>query len=258
MDLSPAPDHWDFYPSRINDAAASVMVNLWFGDHAPIDGFSHLLWVFVGMEEPGEHGMGGDADFAALGSLEDALSSRVQAEVAAHYVARIRGEGFWQLYFYGRGPDGFEDTVGRFMSAYPGRRYDAGVRQDPEWKIYRDVFYPDEERWRWIWDNRVVEALRAEGDPLTDARRVDHWIYFKDAAAVDLFEREARSLGFETQEDSKALRGDGGKYGIQIYRDDFVDIVRIHDVVMDLTELAERHGGEYDGWETEIRPAPGQ
>jgi hypothetical protein len=58
MEFSPAPDQWDFYPSKINNATAFVMVNFWFGDKAPMKDFPHLLWAFIpcrrhGAEEPG-------------------------------------------------------------------------------------------------------------------------------------------------------------------------------------------------------------
>lgn len=248
--FSAAPDEWDFYPAKINEAPASVMVNFWFDEKAPMKGFGHLLWVFVEMDAPGEHGMGLAAEAEATGPLEDALSAHVQESLEAHYVARIRGEGDWQLYFYGPRSDGFEEAVDAFMKQYPGRTYAAGDQADPDWEVFRTVLFPGEERLQWILDNRVVEALAEQGDPLTEARRVDHWIYFEDRAARDQFEAAAKAAGFGVQDGGEP--NDDGHLGIQIHREDFVDIERIHAVVMELKALATRHRGDYDGWETVV------
>jgi hypothetical protein len=35
---------------------------------------------------------------------------------------------------------------------------------------------------------------------------------------------------------------------VQLVREDPVSLSRIHDLVMELSELAEEHGGHYDGW----------
>jgi regulator of RNase E activity RraB len=227
------------------------MVNFWFNEKAPMKGFGHLLWVFVKMDEQGEHGLGLTADMEVTRSLGHALSAHIQESLEAHYVARIRGQGDWQLYFYGRRSDRFEEVVDAFMTQYPGRKYAAGDQADPEWEVFRTFLFPDEERLRWILDNRVVELLEEKGDPLTEARRVDHWIYFTDRTARDQFEAAAAAAGFEVQGGGE-ITNDDGHVGIQVHREDFVDIERIHAVVMELKTMATRHGGDYDGWETAV------
>jgi regulator of RNase E activity RraB len=248
---SPAPDEWNFYPGRINDAPASVMLNFWYGDKAPIAEFEHLLWVFIEMTSPGPHGLGLEQENAATGALEDALAAHIQEQLRVHYVGRIRGEGTWQLYFYGRTPDGLAEAVDTVMKQHPGRTYETGSKADPDWKFFHTVIFPDDERLQWIGDHAVVQSLTEHGDPLTEPRRVDHWIYFRDTTARDRFEVAAHAAGFATQEGSKTT-SDDGQLGIQVYRIHHVDIDRIHATVMELHELASKHGGDYDGWETPV------
>ena len=38
-------------------------------------------------------------------------------------------------------------------------------------------------------------------------------------------------------------------FGAQVYRTDAVELDHIHEVVMELVELAQAQGGDYDGWE---------
>lgn len=101
-------------------------------------------------------------------------------------------------------------------------------------------------------DRSVVESLKQQGDPLSEARRVDHWIYFKQEGDCNDFETAVKAVGFAIE----SKRGeDDGSYAIRVHREDFVDLQRIHATVMELVKLAEANGGDYDGWETEVLQA---
>jgi Regulator of ribonuclease activity B len=99
-------------------------------------------------------------------------------------------------------------------------------------------------------DRKTVEALRAHGDPLTKARQVDHWIYFPTAKGRDAFVDEVEPLGFsvDTDDDGK----EPNRYCAYVSRVDHVDLASIHKVVMTLLAAAQRHAGEYDGWECPV------
>jgi regulator of RNase E activity RraB len=250
LPFAPAGDEWDFYLKQMGDHYESVMINFWFSKRAPLPGYGHLLWVDIEMQHPDVHGLGDDTEAANTAALEDALAAHVQTELHAYYVGRIRGQARWKLYFYGGSPDRFRAVVERFMSKGQARNIDIGDRPDSEWKAFREVLYPDAERLRWINDIRVVEALEGAGDPLTQARRVDHWLYFETAASRDAFAAAAIRAGFATEPEAGDGPNDDGLFKRQVYRDDFADIERIHAVVMQLVVLGEAHNGDYDGWET--------
>lgn len=192
MKYSPAPDEWDFYPSKINNATAFVMVNFWFGDKVPIKEFPRLLWVFIEMEAPGPYGIGLTEEADKTGPLEDALYTHVQDTLKAHFVGRVRGEGSWQLYFYAKDAAGFKEVVDAFMPVYPDRKYHVGHKADRKWEVFNNVLWPDEERMAWIADGRVVASLEKNGDPLTESRQVDHWIYFASDVARVSFESDGK------------------------------------------------------------------
>jgi len=109
-------------------------------------------------------------------------------------------------------------------------------------------------------DRRVAEALSKGGDPLTEPRRVDHWIYFASEPPRDAFIEEARTLGFAvedaTNEPDKVVPDRAAfaarPFVAHIYRTDSVQLDEIHEVAWTLHELASRHGGEYDGWQTSV------
>jgi regulator of RNase E activity RraB len=137
------------------------------------------------------------------------------------------------------------------MKTYPRRRFSIGDRADSGWEFFKTILFPGEQQLQWMMDRAVVDSLTKHGDPLTERRRVDHWIYFEDAAGRDAFEAAANAAGFATVEASKTP-ADDGRLGIQVHREDFVDLDRIHAVVMELVELAKAHRGDYDGWETAV------
>lgn len=254
---APAQD-WVLYPVTMEGAPASVIVNLALAERAPMKEYAQLLWVSIRMEHPGERGMGVAEEADAFGPIEDALVSRMESGLGALYPGRIRTKGEWRLYYYARTSAGFKEAVDGVMKGYPTRKYTIGEKSDAGWELYRTVLFPDEERLAWTKDFRVVVQLQESGDPLTEARRVDHWIYFPDAAARDRFAPAAKAAGFAVDANGPVQEAQE-QPGIRIYRTDFVDIDRIHAVVMELRALAQKHGGDYDGWETAVlRPGAEQ
>jgi hypothetical protein len=123
---------------------------------------------------------------------------------------------------------------------------------DAAWSSYDEFLLPDRERRQWMQDRRIVETLESHGDELAP-RRVDHWAYFPAAPARDAFVADARRDGFALERASDDAGEELG-FGAQVFRDDSVELDDVHEVVMTLFELAERHGGDYDGWETAVQP----
>lgn len=246
------PDQWDFYLARVDDAPASIFLNLAYAQLAPIDRAGTVYWCKTPMGEPEDHGMGGPREMDRLGAMEDDLCDRA-AEAGFYPVGRLRNLGEWTVFFYGPAgaEDRFDAAVSAAMAAHGVGEHDTGARPDAEWSIYCDFLMPDAERWRWMNDRRVVEALAGHGDLSDQPRRVDHWAFFASADDRDRFVERAAAEGFALE---GAPRNDEGDlpFGAQLYRDDPVELEHIHAVVMILVELAEAHDGDYDGWETAI------
>lgn len=164
------------------------------------------------------------------------------------FVGRLRNHGFWQHTFYG-----LRDLDERFAAHarkhFGRRKITFQSKRDRAWRYYRDFLYPSPERRQWMHDRDLVDVLEEHGDRNETPRRVDHWIYFATAKARDAFVRSASRRGFSLEDSSRAS---SGHYGAQVFRTDPVELDHIHSVVMTLVALAERHDGEYDGWETSV------
>lgn len=100
-------------------------------------------------------------------------------------------------------------------------------------------------------DRQTVASLVAHGDPLTEPRPVDHWIYFATAEARDGFVDEVVPLGFSVA-DTHDDAGPPNPFCACVSRVDHVDLESIHRAVMTLFAAAKRHAGDYDGWECPV------
>ena len=123
---------------------------------------------------------------------------------------------------------------------------EAYQEDDPEWKYYREFLFPTPTQWLWINNRDLVRTFEQKGDPLSVPRPVEHLAYFSDQVARDRFAREATEQGFmirllEPETEAAPL-------GAQATRDDAIDLNSIHLVSRSVQSLAERLGGEYDGW----------
>jgi hypothetical protein len=242
-------DEWDFYPCRVDDRPASIFLNLRYERDEKARQKSTLAWVTIEMLDPDEHGMGSAAEANALYPVEDAIVEAASARGLVH-VGRLRNADAWQLTFYG--PSGGLDALAELVEQADlgGRSVEVAGQDDPEWRYYDEFLLPDAERRQWIHDRRLVETLEEHGDDLSP-RPVNHWAYFPTADSRDAFVADARGLGFALENAS----GDGDPplpFGANIVRKDSVEVEDVHEVVMTLFELASRHSGDYDGWETPV------
>jgi len=239
---------WEFYPCRVDDAPASIMVDLGLADYLPVLRESWLYVVQIPMLSADAHGMGSADETVSFRPLQDAIVESLVA-CGLRQIGRLRNHGLWQLSFMG--PPQLESEVDRVVEdsllAAP-RRFATVAKSDPDWTYYSDFLFPNHERMRWIQDNRVVEALERRGDSLTKPRRVDHWIYFHDYGSCSAFASAVALDGFHV----RTLTPDESRFGLEVNRVDSVRVDDIHEVTVLLSDLAIRHGGNYDGWGTSV------
>jgi hypothetical protein len=208
------------------------------------DGHDTLYYAGLQILEKGDHGMGAGADVERLYAAEDAIAEAATS-AGLTYVGRLRNAGDWQLTFYG--PSGKKEALEEIVVRLRGKRgYRIGSKEDAEWRYYHEFLSPDEERWQWIRNRRVVQALANAGDHHAAPRPVDHYIYFEGARGRDAFAAAARAKGFVAEPTDEGSRK--RPHGVHLVRNDPVALGHIHDVVMELSKLAEDHGGDYDGW----------
>jgi uncharacterized protein (TIGR01619 family) len=202
------------------------------------------------MQLPKDNGLSSNEEFAILGAVEDKLTGELERRRDATFVGRTTVAGVRDFYYYvSQSIDriAIKETTARF----PEYRFECSCTHDPSWSHYLEVLYPSDEEFETIKNQHVLEALRKNGDDLSQERPVTHWSFFKTQQDRQAFLSEALEMGFSIHD----LHEDWDEeYPLVacLERADYVDHDSINSVVIDLLRLTENHHGTYDGWETQV------
>lgn len=98
-------------------------------------------------------------------------------------------------------------------------------------------------------DRKILEVLRQHATPGA-AHRVFHYLYFEDRAAAASVVAELRNRAFDVTDSRAAL---GSKWLVLAFHEIVPSENAIARTRAVMESLAGAAGGEYDGWEAEIR-----
>jgi regulator of RNase E activity RraB len=226
-------DDWEFYPCEVNDAPASILINLRFMYEDPRDENDHVYHALIAMNDLGPQGMGTQAEMERLSPIEDSIFDRAD-RAGAQPVGRVRSEGVWRLSVYGPRDLPWESWVKELAGA------DAEVQvvPDPEFNYVNELLLPDAERYQWIQDRHVCDKLLSHGDEPSMVRPVNHFIDYEDEAPAALIEA-LKGLGFNVNDLGTSL---------ECTKLHDTRLSTVHELVMTLVELADEHDAAYDGW----------
>jgi uncharacterized protein (TIGR01619 family) len=241
---------WKPYLCNVNSKPASIFVNLDLIGSAPISSKTWLLWTWVYFKSPRPDGLSDSAEAPKLYEIEDALIACVTEACNAMPCGRITTEGRREFYFYGETKRGFHRAASKAMSGFEGYSFDLGEQADPRWEQYLNVLYPSLESLQRISNMDLLDVLVKQGDVLTVAREVDHWILFGSESSRSLFRSAANAAGFTIADESKVESEP--TFVIKVTRKQPIDQNSIDKTVIELLNLSRKFGGDYDGWETPV------
>jgi uncharacterized protein (TIGR01619 family) len=245
-------EDWAFYFSNVDDVIGSFYVDLGLSKIAPATDKPNLVWISVKMNNPRDNGLSSSEEFDALSAIEDRLQEFIFRNHSSIYAGRLTSNSKTDFYFYFGDTALYDKTISEAMVAFPSYTYDFGIKEDAEWNSYLNFIYPNPRQFQSIQNRRVIDNLEKNGDPLTKARRVDHWIYFKTHTDRAEFLDKIEQLKFDiVSKDKKTSSGDS-PYKLHISRIDNVDIDSVDNYVLELWEKATECNGDYDGWETSV------
>lgn len=247
------PEHWNFYESDIDDAPASVMLDMDLVDTAPMADLPWLMAIEVKMCEPDARGLASRGENERLGELEDGLTEFLELTLQARMIGRITHAGTRTFFYHAPSDHGLEDGAIGALVSYPD--YISGssveIEHDPAWDYYLNWLYPDPLNEELIRNRQMVMTLYERGDSLGIARPLDHRAHFPDEPSRERFAGEVREHGFEVL---ARHTGDDEDFPftLHIRREDRVELDRVDAVVEALFELAEDCEGYYDGWHCKV------
>ena len=99
-------------------------------------------------------------------------------------------------------------------------------------------------------DQEVIDQLRQTGSDLTQPHQFDFYVYLPSREAAIRAEALVQQIGLTT----KVERAAKGPQWLCLASDTFIPTKqKIHAVQQRLGKIAGEFGGEYDGWEAEVR-----
>jgi hypothetical protein len=245
---------WDFYQCRLNGKPASVYLDMGLKKQAPDAKRHALLVVRVFLREPNPgNGMSTDAEYDVLVAMEDQLVQSFKEDFGAVYAGRITTDGRREFFFYSAGAGDVASSARAALSRYAHYRIEAWGQADPLWKHYLEVLYPAGQSLRWIKDKAVIEALEARGDQGAVVRPIIHFSYFPSAGERAVFTGSVENAGFVVNRLSDTGRAaDERPYGVVYSLSQAATLAVVSETTGLLTQLSEKNGGTYDGWECEV------
>lgn len=212
----------------------------------------NLVLVSVTMNNPREDGLSFSEEFESLKQIEDRLHHLIISKHNAVYAGRLTTDGRRDFYFYVGNTKHLDKTISDAMKAFPTNKFDLRMKEDQKWEEYLNFMYPNPSQHQSMLNRRVVNSLENQGDLLTKARPVDHWIFFKTEADKEKFLSAIQDDGFAIVDNDHDTEFGEAPYRLRISRIDKVDYDSVDDYAIRLWKLAEECNGDYDGWETSV------
>jgi len=244
-------DKWDFYFCRMDDRPASIFVDLGIATELPKAKIASMAYIRLYLNSPRDDGLSGNEEFEALKAIEDSLDQGFTSGGSSVYVGRCTSNGCRDFYFYTSRPTEWANNVSRVLGPQSGHKFETGTRDDPEWSTYTGFLFPGPVDLERIKNRNLCATLEKNGDSLSTPREIDHWIYFSDAVARAAFIAGAIDLGFKVRGTSDP-NSDNADFSVQLWRSDVPSFDGVDAITLPLYELAQRHSGRYDGWETPV------
>jgi len=132
---------WNFYQCNMDDALASVYLDLDARPESQPTDLNILFWIFIKLQVERDDGLSHDDEFDDLIRYEDDLTKSI-SHLDTRYVGRITTRGMRQFYFYTADSGILEETIMSVVSNHPSYLYQIGNKHDPEWSQYQQTIYP--------------------------------------------------------------------------------------------------------------------
>ncbi|MEJ8802652.1 DUF695 domain-containing protein [Pontibacter sp. H249] len=250
MSNSHQPD-WDVYFCYLEDTPAFISVDLGLYDLAPLPDKPHLIEVVVGLLTTNEDGFPDNEEWTKLEEIEDVLVNSFEQKLEAVFVGKTLNSGRRGLYFYSGDTLLVEQMVDELREQFPEYTFEHQLTEDPNWEVFFEYLYPDEESLLRIHNNKILQLLEEQGDQPFVPRKITYTLYFRTAEDRAAAKYEITNSGFEVEEEIESEEYEL-PFSLVLSNQSKADEETIYLTTEMLMQLAIKHDGEFDGWETQI------
>ena len=231
-----------FYPAEVDGAPAAFVVDL---EQEPRKALGARIVVAVPMRDPTEDGLRSEDEMGTLDRVQEVITGRLEDAYGAELVGFYDLNGSTTLVFYGSGkatPVAVAKTIGD-IGPYA---IDVHVAQDPEWRFYIDVLFPDAYALLGIWNRALIDELESHGDTLIEPRIVDHLVTFPTKAGADKAAKKLKAQHFTI--DGVEPDEEEGRFALMFHRSETLEDDKPNHFSAEILDIILPLDGEYDGW----------
>jgi hypothetical protein len=157
------PD-FDFYDADLEGTLVAVFIDLGASGHAPVATHPLRFQVRIALALPRPDGLHAAEEHGMLVGAEDAMATKLATALDAIYVGRLVAEGFVTFTFYV--PKAHEAALREPRTVIgDGVPYvlEWNTADDPEWRYYRELLWPDAETEKTMKSRRVADRVMGVG-----------------------------------------------------------------------------------------------
>lgn len=245
-------NQWEFYITTMDNYTTGIRVDI---GAIQDERFSHLIhtWTLsVSYRDCYENGLPQPAETQRLNGVEDWLEEKGR-ELPIWLVGVVTQNGWRDFVFMSEKEVVWETTVNRLLIEGPevSYRYDHFLNDNGEY--YKQYLYPTKYDWNWIHDSRVCRSLQEQGDELTEPREIDHYAILPDEKSAQAFALDVAALPYSIKLQSIRANEQNNGFTAAFLSKDIPQRWHMTEITNQLTDMAEKHGGSYDGWGTTVQ-----
>ena len=240
---------YEYYIDRDEDGVASkTETDLELLDTAPQKKRPALFWVFVKIKSPDEVGWCLEHECELLSALRKKLFDAFGTKLDAVSSGVRMAEGWVEHFFYAPSAKTFESVAAAIMKEYEGYAYETGSSRDENWEHYTNALYPHPLMLQQIESRYIIGELEDEGDDITVAREVEHYLFFQTPAHAKRVAQKLESEGFAVKEFVEGE--DRFAHGVVLVKKHDVTEVTLMSITTQLIDAVDEEHGIYEGWST--------
>ncbi|MES2520203.1 MAG: DUF695 domain-containing protein [Bacteroidota bacterium] len=243
-------ERWDNYMATFENKPGLVVVRMDLIKSAPLKEYKFILVTGITYESKNPDGLPNKETLSAIQKVGDELQQVIGTTFKEVYVGSFTYNDERLEYFYLRDTIGVRETLKSFYNLKHNKfKNYIYIRNDSDWKGYKEFLYPNEETINYMTDSKVVYSLVENGDKLIKARKVNHFAYFNSKKDAEKFKDEIQKIGYQIEKINKNS-DNTFPYSVLFWKEQYVDLNSINQTTVILREVSKKCNGEYDGWET--------
>lgn len=179
---------------------------------------------------------------------KESLIIAIEYEDKAKYLGSRVIDGWSEFYFCASSAKELDSMVTAMLKD-TGYAYESNIIKDKKWNFYETQLFPTELELVHLQSEKIIFLLQEEGEDLSIARDVEHYISFLTPTQKNKFVNTLALEGFSFKDD---ISSDEFENGVALIKNHCVSEEEVTTIVEVLFAKVKENGGYYEGWSTTL------